>query len=220
MVFLCGLFSVTSMAQEATYYGVKLGLGMNNQNWSGSLNHNLIFSPLIDVFAETHDPDSPSSLYAQLGFHQRGSALGFNLRNFATYRFNNIALEFGGKRKVLDRDKWDGYYLLGVRVEYTIFTNLGDANNTSLFNLVDEEFVRKFNYGATVGGGFEYELEDEKIFFVEVTFNPDLSAQYDQPFVLGPFKDPYSSTGRDIYIESQKVRNFSLELKIGYKWLR
>ena len=215
VIMLC-----SSLSGQGTYYGVKGGLGLNNQNWDRQFNTSLLFTPLVDFFAETYDPGSLSSLYAQIGYHQRGSGLGgFSLNRFATYRFHNVALELGGKRRALDGKKWNGYYLLALRAEYTVSSNLVEEGSQSIFNLALEQYVRNFNYGATVGGGFAFDVAEGNQVFVEMTFNPDLSAQYDQPFVIGPLPNPFNPQN-DIFIDPQKVRNYSLELKFGIKWLR
>lgn len=207
-------------AQLGTYYGVKGGLGINNQQWTGRVNNQLLFTPNIDFMAETYDPGSWSSLYSQIGYHQRGSGLGgFGFQRFATYRFHNISVEVGGKRKATDGEKWDSYYMLGLRAEYTVSNNLQEEGQASLFNLALSEFVRKFNYGVTIGGGFDYDLGNDRIVFFEVAFSPDLSSQYDQPFQL-TFPNPNTASPlEDISIAPQMVRNYSLELRVGYKWL-
>lgn len=207
-------------AQLGTYYGVKGGLGINNQQWSGRVNNQLLFTPNIDFMAETYDPGSLSSLYSQIGYHQRGSGLGgFGFQRFATYRFHNISVEVGGKRKATDGEKWDSYYMLGLRGEYTVASNLNEDAAASLFNLVLSEYVRRFNYGVTIGGGFDYDLGNDRTLFFEVAFSPDLSAQYDQPINL-VFPNPNTaSQQQDITINAQQVRNFSLEIRVGYKWL-
>jgi len=227
------LFSVSSVVGQrdyndedeerydyGTYIGVKGGLSLTNQVWQSQVTTDIIFAPGVDIFSESYDAFSYSSLYAQLGYHQRGSGLGFSLsQRFATYRFHNISLELGGKRIVIDKETYDGYWLIGIRGEYTVGTNLSSVRGTSIFNIVDDEFVRKFNYGLSVGGGFERELDHQQVVFVELVFSPDLSAQYDQPFQLGPIENPFN-TAQPIFIDPQKVRNYSLELKVGYKWLR
>jgi len=221
-VSLCQAQEEEEYIQNGTYFAIKGGLSINNQNWERQITTDLLFTPSFDMMAESYDSGSASRVYAQLGFHQRGSALGgFGFRRFASYKFNNVVLELGGRRMALDGEKWDGYYMLGLRGEYTLSTNLSETSNTSVFNLVIDDYVRKFNYGVTIGGGFEYDLGDYKQIFVEVVFSPDLSAQYDQPYeftVINPFPVVGGST-ENITISPQKVRNYSLELKVGYKWL-
>jgi len=202
---------------QGTFYGVKVGVSGNNQNWSQGVQSNLLFTPLIDLYAETYNRGYASRLYSQLGFHQRGSSLGLSsFNNFASYKFSNVALELGGKRLAFDKEQWDGWYLLGLRAEYTLFNNL-DQSTTGAFNVVLEEFVNNFNYGVSIGFSTEYDMGNYQFFFAEIVFSPDLSAQYDQTQEIR-FVDPINPTQNRI-IQPQQVRNFALELKVGYKWL-
>jgi len=211
-------FAVDNFGQY--YIGVKGGLGLNMQKWNG-YERDVLFTPSIDIFTETHD-DELNKLYASFGFHTRGSALRifrFNASN--PYKFNNLVLELGGKRMVTTDKKYNGYYMIGLRAEYTMSTNLEDRNN-SIYDLVSDVYVNRFNYGATVGGGFELSMGEDKVVFFELSVNPDLSKQYDQPERLtieNPFQSPIF-TNPFYEIVPEEVRNVSLELKIGIKFLR
>ena len=208
------------------YVGFKGGMGLNMQKWN-SFERDILFSPCIDVFSETND-DEINKLYASMGFHTRGSgvrAFGFGFNTFRPYKFNNLSFEVGGKRMVTVDKKYNGYYMLGLRAEYTISTNLGGTSSTSIYNLVSDVYVRKLNYGVSVGGGFELELSKDKVVFFELVVQPDLSKQYEQlesltienpnPTPGGQFPSPQYVT-----IVPQEVRNVALELKIGIKFLR
>lgn len=204
------------------YWGVKGGLGLNMQKWN-SYERDILFTPCIDIFSETND-DAINKLYASLGFHTRGSAVrGFGFNSFNPYKFNNLAFEVGGKRMVTTDKQYNGYYMLGLRAEYTLFTNL-EGNNNSIYNLVSDVYVRKLNYGVTVGGGFEMKMGETKVLFLELCVQPDLSKQYEQLESLtienpNPTPGPFPSQ-QFITIVPQEVRNVALELKIGIKFLR
>ena len=217
------LMLFTSMAFSQYYVGVKGGMGLNMQKWN-SYERDILFSPCIDLFSETND-DAINKLYASIGYHVRGSAVrGFGFTTFNPYKFNNLVAEVGGKRMVTTDRETNGYYLLGVRLEYTMSTNLENRAN-SIYNLVSDVYVRKFNYGVTVGGGFELKFGENKILFLEMSVMPDLSKQYEQlesltienpnPVAGGPFPSPQFIT-----IVPQEVRNVALELKVGIKFLR
>ncbi len=205
------------------YLGVKGGIGLNMQRWN-SFERDILFTPCIDVFSESND-DELNKLYASLGFHTRGSTVrGFGFTSGNPYKFNNLVLEVGGKRMVSTDKKYNGYYLLALRAEYTLSTNLEGRSPTSIYNLVSDIYVNKFNYGATVGGGFEMALGESKILFLEASVNPDLSKQYEQTETLtienpNPIPNPIS-TNQFITIVPQEVRNVSLEIKVGIKFLR
>ena len=121
--------------------------------------------------------------------------------------------------------KRNGYYMLGLRLEYTATTNLNARPANTIFNLVDDTYVNRFNYGVTLGGGFEMKLDDAKVVFLEISVMPDLSKQYEQleqltvenpnPNPGGPFPSPQFVT-----INPQEVRNVALEFKVGIKFLR
>lgn len=206
------------------FIGAKGGVGLNMQRWN-SYERDILFSPCIDFFSETND-DALNKLYASLGYHIRGSAVrGFGFNSFNPYKFNNLVAEVGGKRMVTVDREYNGYYMLGLRAEYTMFTNLEGRANNSIYNLVSDVYVRRFNYGVTIGGGFEKKLSEDKIIFIEFSVQPDLSKQYEQletltienpnPVPGGPFPSPQFIT-----IVPQEVRNVALEIKVGIKLLR
>ena len=212
----------SSISTAQYYYGVKGGVGLNMQRWN-NFERDILFTPLVDLYVESHD-DPVNKLYASLGFHTRGSAIrGFGFQSFNSYRFNNIALEAGFKQMLSVSKKYNPYYMLAGRLEYTVSTNLNSGGlQFSVLNLVDDNFVNKFNYGLTIGGGFEFNWDDTKVVFVEASINPDASKQYDQPstaIISNPNPSQFNPS-TTITILPQEVRNVSLELKIGIKFLR
>ena len=86
----------------------------------------------------------------------------------------------------------------------------------SLFYPVND-YVRKFNYGVTAGGGFELAMSELSNVFFEFSIQPDISLQYQQP-PLQNVKEPF--TGQFVNLELRQVRNLSLEFKVGIKFLR
>ncbi|MDF1697760.1 MAG: hypothetical protein P1U56_18075 [Saprospiraceae bacterium] len=204
------------------FLGIKGGIGLNMQQWN-SYERDILFTPCIDVFAESND-DELNKLYASIGYHTRGSTVrGFGFNSFNPYKFNNLVAEIGGKRMVTTDKKYNGYYMLGLRAEYTLFTNLEGQNN-SIYNLVSDVYVRKFNYGVSVGGGFEMAYGENNILFVEMSVHPDLSKQYEQLETLtienpNPIPSPFPQS-QFITIVPQEVRNVALEIKVGIKFSR
>jgi len=220
------LVFLTFLTQEnfAQYYlGIKGGMGLNWQRWN-SFERDILFTPSIDVFSESND-DELNKLYASLGYHTRGSTVrGFGFNTYNPYRFNNLVLELGGKRLATTGRRYNGYYMLALRAEYTVSTNLSQVSLNSIYNLVSDVYVNKFNYGVTVGGGFEMSWGDTRVVFLEVSVNPDLSKQYEQTETL-TFENPNPTpnpiiTNPTITIVPQEVRNVSLEIKVGVKFLR
>jgi len=208
--------SATQLTGQGYYVGAKAGISLNQQRWN-NLERDILFTPFIDFLMESYDEGSLSSLYMTVGFHTRGSAIrGPGFAAFNKYKFYNSVLEVGGKRMISNDRTYNGYYILGLRLEYTLGTNFGDFTTTNFNNLVSTDFVRRLNYGLTVGGGFERSLGEGVIGFVELAVNPDLSKQYEQLGFL-TYTDQF---GMERTLSSQEVRNISLEVKVGVKFLR
>lgn len=207
---------------QSFYFGPKGGLTIAYQQWNQSDR-----APILtfhgDAFVETTDFDGRGSLYGQLGFHTRGS--GFRVRNVFSnslgnrqFTFNNISLGAGVKKRLDVLAIPTIYYLAGVRLEYTISTNLTEVgSNLITGGFLFDPYVRKFNYGITVGGGFEFPRFDQIIPFVELSFMPDLSVQYDQ-FESISYTDP--STNNPVTLSAKTIRNLSLEVTIGVRLFR
>jgi len=136
--------------------------------------------------------------------------------------FSNAVLGVGGKRKQPINKQLQSYYCIGLRLEYTVLTNLDEYDTyNSYFNYPfypDNQFVRHLNYGVTVGGGFEYVFSEMTQGVVEFTINPDLSRQYEQ-FPLNNIPDPYNP-GKLISIRERRIKNISLEISFALKFLR
>jgi hypothetical protein len=218
-------FSFTVHAQSF-WFGAKGGTAMNLQSWGNgggdfSLNRGPMFSLNGDAFVESYDAFNQGTLYAQLGFHTRGSGLRYySLTNafndLLNYKFRNIVLELGAKKSLSMRGELIPYFLLGLRGEYTVENNL---ENLVTFNtFVYPEFVRNFNYGVTVGGGFELPMSELSHVFLEFAVMPDLSFQYEQLPVYN-VRSPWPPYNR-INLGLTQVRNVSVEAKVGVKFLR
>lgn len=224
LLFVIAFLAFLTQDGVAQYYvGVKGGIGLNMQRWN-NFERDILFTPLIDVFSESND-DPLNKLYASLGYHTRGSTVrGFGFNSYNPYKFNNLVLEVGGKRMMSTDKTYNGYYMLGLRAEYTLSTNLDQVGTTNIYNLVSDVYVRKFNYGVTLGGGFEMAWGTNRVLFIEASVNPDLSKQYEQTESLtienpNPTPNPIT-TNPFITIQPQEVRNVSLEIKIGVKFAR
>lgn len=221
------LLSANIVFGQSMWFGVKGGAAMNFQRWSdGSFSSSSNSSPLFslngDLFVESYDEEKKGSLYAQLGFHTRGSAFRFfSFNNTFTdvqgFKFRNIVLELGAKKPMNLGKEFDPYFILGVRGEYTVGTNLDDyLSFGSLFYPVND-FVRKWLAGVTIGGGFETRLSDLSNVFVEISLQPDFTNQYFQPPLFNII-DPW--TLQTININQREERNLSFEVKVGARFLR
>ena len=223
-ILIC-LFAFQSEAQ--TYiFGPKFGPTVGIQQWNG-IQRDALFAGHVAVFIESFEEDNPSSLFAQLGLHQRGSAerdqlisanLGELFRRTLTYKFNNISLMLGAKRLLNMESRAKPFYTIGIRAEYTVNTNLDRYEGTVFQTYFPSDFfVNKFNYGVSAGGGFQYQFGDLVGGAVELTISPDVSKQYEQ-FPIDVI-DP-RNVGGTRTLPQQDVRNLSLEISVSLRLLR
>lgn len=204
---------------QSFVFGPKFGPTVAIQKWD-----NFDRQPLLTghaaLFVESYAEEESSSIFAQLGYYTRGSGVRqFRFTGFNTvqkYRFNNISLWLGAKRIINNNMDVKPYYIVGVRGEYTVSTNLKDFENLSFgINPVDE-YVNKWNYGIMVGGGFQMAISEFVGAQIELVVNPDLSKQYFQP----PIPNVITSQGQTITLSERSIRNVSIELSVGLRLLR
>jgi hypothetical protein len=223
VVYTFFLISISVQAQSF-WFGPKIGPGINTQRWMGS-ERQAMYSINYSVFLETYSDESPTSFHAQLGYHTRGSSIatfglfgGFN--RFSAFKYNNAMLELGGKQRLSIDKKFNPFYMLGLRAEYNLKNNLAQFNNSPFNSLIfpQEQFVRKFVYGITFGGGFETRLSAFVGAAIEIAFCPDIEAQYWQPVPITGIIHPI--TNQPTTIPEQVIRNNSLEVRLVFKFLR
>lgn len=227
VLLVSSLFFVNHGFSQSFWFGAKGGAAMNFQSWgdgsfSGSVNRDPLFSLNGDIFIESYDEYKKGTLYAQVGYHTRGSSFRFfSFNNTFTeqqgFKFRNIVAEVGAKKTLNLGKELEPYFILGIRGEYTIGTNLDDYINFASLYYPVSEFVRKFNYGVTAGGGFEMKMSELSNVFVEFSLQPDLSFQYEQQPLFNVI-DPWTS--QPVNLGLRQVRNLAIELKIGVKFLR
>ena len=226
LFFLMGLV-LTSWAQGSAF-GVKGGLTMGFQKWN-DFDQQPLFRYHGIVFIESL---GDNVLFAQAGYHVKGSALR-NLRftnpisgNIGSvpaqdFQFRNVSLTVGAKKKHnMGTGNSKAYYMLGLRGDYTINTNLKEYENPNypfITSWPTDSWVRRFNYGMTVGGGFEFPFSELMGGMLEFTLNPDLSKQYYQPAIDNVY-DPYTGTNRSI--RERRITNITLEVTFGLRFLR
>lgn len=223
-LFLLGflmVFALSIQSQDRGYYfGPKGGLTLGTQKWDG-YDRNPMLNFHGALFTESLDPDFTGSVYAQIGWHTRGSsvrAVSFNGFNFSNgFQFNNVSIGMGLKKRYDRIDALIPFYFVGIRVEYTFDTNLDTYSLAqTLFYPVDF-YVNKWNYGLSFGGGFEKEVSEFFIPYIEFGIHPDISFQYRQP-PLDNITNPY--TGQLTNLGERRIRNLTLEITLGFKFLR
>lgn len=236
---LLALFSLPAISQSYAF-GVKGGLTVGFQKWDNTFQRDPLYRYHGIAFIESADEEEKFSLFAQAGYHVKGSAIRTFRTSYQTqngnivdipareipFEFHNISLVLGAKQKFNAGDVSKYYYLIGIRGDYTVDTKLGpeiDENDPYyLFGIYPvEEFVRKFNYGFTIGGGYELGISEFVSTLVELTVNPDFSRQYLQPRIENvPNPNSVISGGNSrIDIAERQIINTTIELTLGFRFL-
>ncbi len=221
LILFIGLFGALNIgvAQDGFHFGAKGGFTLANQNWNEN-DRSALLTFHGNVFVESLDLDDRGSLFAQLGLHNRGSSIRNNTFNFNTlqtgYKFQNISLMVGAKKSIPTNFSAGVYYLLGLRAEYTLSNNLEQVlidfcsitTTTNRCPFPDPLFVNSFNYGLTVGGGFEFGGTDFFTPAIEFSISPDVSFQYDRPELP------------NLGLNQARIRNITFEISLVLKFLR
>ncbi len=214
------------------FFGVKGGLTIGQQQWN-NFQREPLFSYHGIGFIETLPEEGRFALFAQLGYHVKGSRIvqrnvlnpisGNIFRAPAeSFEFNNLSLSIGGKQTITFTPIANIYYLLGVRLDYTVSTNLDEYNTVNqqfrlFYPIEDNQFLRRINYGVIAGGGFEFPWNERVAGVLEFTINPDFSLQYMQP-QIDNIIDPFTSGTTSI--PERNIRNLTFEITAGFKFLR
>lgn len=235
--FLLGFLFLGNVTGQGFAFGVKGGLTVGFQQWNTGSERDALLTYHGIAFLESVPEEKAFSIFAQLGYNRRGGAIrsrafswidpvtGGERRfggNTTRYIFNNVALSLGGKqKKFIGNGNTQAYYMIGIRGEYTVNTNLHIYEERNLlfgrpFYPIDA-FVQKFNYGAIIGGGLEFPLTELIGMILEFTVNPDFSKQYRQPPIANVY-NPFTMQTSDL--ASQELGNTSLELTVGFRFWR
>lgn len=222
LVFLLLAFSNSLVRSQSYYFGPKVGPGLGFQRWNDNDN-DALFTLNADFFLESVPIESTNVFYGSLGYRMRGSAwrlstgpsVDFSSFNFI---FRNIVLELGAKKMLSSDPEKSPYYFIGVRGEYTAKNNLAQYDRWNSYYFPNKAFAKKFVYGVSFGGGYEFGFRKYTRFFVEIGMHPDMSQQYYQPSIPN-VPDPFFPS-QSVTIPERIVRNLSLELKFAMKFLR
>ncbi len=234
-IFLFSLllfFSPFFAQAQGAAYSIKGGPSIGMQKWDSQIGRrNPLLSYHIIAAVEEVTEDNRHTIFAQLGYHARGTSLKTTFLNTNGSRFdqdlkiqfNNIALSLGAKKRFGNSDRMIPYYLLGVRGEYTVSNNLNDLQKYNdcfpIYPIDNKQFIKKFNYGAIFGGGFEFPFSELYGGFVEFTINPDFSRQYEQPaFSVSAASCSFGST-EPRTVPQRRIKNLTFEISVGFKFL-
>ncbi|MEL7160722.1 MAG: hypothetical protein AAFN92_08180 [Bacteroidota bacterium] len=243
LLLFSGTLTAQNLDQEGEYgvdwggylFGLKGGLSLGNQDWTG-LETEFLLGYHGALYLESIPASGRFSFYGQLGYHLRGSRIS-RRRAFTfggnrvtlpadDFRFQNLSLAVGGKSVFSYTQFADLYYVLGLRLDYNLSTNLGEYDRlTGVTNLNfranypfdSPDFINELTYGAVFGAGALFPLTDGIGGFVEITANPDFNFQYNQPPIENVI-DPFSAGNRTI--GARAIRNITVEISVGLRFLR
>jgi len=229
LIFLI-LCTIQLNAQEEVggfHFGPKMGLTIGTQNWDG-FERNPMYNYHFALFAESLDPDLRGSLYAQLGYHSRGSGLRLQILNLGgaftsqSFIYRNVSLGLGVKKRIVTENLSTPYYFVGIRGEYNVSNNLREVREefsigaSNLFYPF-EVFVRKITYGISFGGGFEFAGNEFMQPVIEFNVSPDLNFQYESE-EIGSVINPFN--GQTVNLPARNIRNVTFEVSLVLKFLR
>jgi len=234
--------SAQNLEQEGEYgvdwggylFGLKGGLSLGNQDWSG-LETELLLGYHGDLYLETVPAQGRFSFYGQLGYHTRGSRISrrrgllFNGNQVTLpsedFRFYNVSLGIGAKSVFGYSQLGDFYYILGLRADYNLGTNLSDYNILEQTNggsfrlnfpLDSPDFIKDITYGASFGAGILFPISEKIGGVVELQGHPDFSFQYES----GEIGNVIDGTGTPRTLPARAIRNFTIEISFGLRFLR
>ncbi|HNL39825.1 MAG TPA: hypothetical protein PKL15_14725 [Saprospiraceae bacterium] len=233
-LLFCAFFG--QISGQSTAYVFKGGLSLGSQKWDNS-ERQLLFAWHAALSIESVDnEDDRASLFAQIGYHVRGSATRFrfvNLNGFPGsaysegFRFNNISLVLGAKQKFpVGADGQNRlYYFGGIRGDYTLSTNideLGEGNSCAVGVYPFIGGVQRWIGGVSAGGGFEFKLGELVGGELQLAVHPDFTLQYRQPpgNITLPGDCTLSGQPMPISLPERKIRNTTVELSLGIRLLK
>lgn len=229
LLLLVLVVSMNPSTSQSTRFGLKLGSTAATQKWNYWSN-GVLYKLHGDLWMESYNEEDPYSIFAQLGYHNRGSAtryftpIVFQSKTYTIpadeFIFRNLSLLAGFKKKFI-KQKMSSYYSIGLRGEYTMSTNLG------IYSQINEivgpvypfkEGVRKAVMGITFGAGLDFPFSEYIGGIIELNIAPDITKQYFQP-QLNNILNIYQP-GQTTTIEQKSIKNFSLEISLGVHFLK
>ncbi|MDX1477472.1 MAG: hypothetical protein R3301_07170 [Saprospiraceae bacterium] len=203
-------------------FGVKGGLTVGIQQWNGFNGRDPLLRYHGALFIESHNHENSASVFAQAGYHVKGSALRtrayyspFLMQNIeartSNIEFQNVSLTAGIKQKNDLGLQAKYYWLFGVRGEYTI-----DSKGEGFLSIYDG-LHNEFLFGVTIGGGLELPMGRFVSGIIEATVSPDLTRQMFLPPQDTGFTDGFS--GAPIILPQQEISNVVIEISLGLRFL-
>jgi hypothetical protein len=236
ILIICCCLSTATLQAQSYAFGFKGGPTIGTQRWDNSFQRDPLFRYHGILFIESASEDTRFALFAQGGYHIKGSAIRTFPQVIQTpaglqslpgltipFEFRNISVTLGGKQRYDLGSFAQLYYMLGIRGDYTLSTRLSpdfvDDNDPYRLIYPIEPFVNKFNYGVTLGGGFEFPFSEYIGGILEFTVNPDFSRQYNQPRIEN-VRNPNPFGGSNtITIPERQIFNLTFEVTLGLRFL-
>jgi len=222
------------MTAQSTAYVFQFGPTIGVQKWDNSFEREPLFKYHGALSIESIDnEDDKNSLFMQIGYHIKGSANRFRYFNINSgapsgsfteeFRFNNISLVLGAKQKRPFGASGNSrfFYGGGLRINYTLSTNIDNLSNNSPTLAIfypSVGFMNRWMAGFTVTTGIEFKLNELIGGELKLSIQPDVTLQYNQP-AIGNVIDPYNP-GNVITISERRIRNAAVELGVGLRLLR
>ena len=205
---------------------------MGNQKWDNSLDRQFLLRYHAALAVESiNNEDNRFSLYSQLGYHVRGSAIRFRFYNINSgglgsqftqpFEFNNLSLQLGAKFRRPMGTNSQLFYFGGLRGDYNLSDNLGELQDFYVCNqgsMPLEGGVQKYLFGLSAGGGIEWAFSELVGGQIELSIHPDITPQYRQgpiPNVIDQCTPGYTYT-----IPERRIRNTTIEITFVLRLLR
>lgn len=221
---------------QSTAYVFSGGGTIGTQRWDNSFDRQplLAWNGTLSIESVNNDDDS-GSLFAQIGYHVKGSSVRVQYLNFngngafrasERFKFNNISLVLGAKQKFQLADGAKYYYFGGIRGDYTVSTNLEELLEGNRGNPWAATFyplpqaVNKIMGGVSVGGGLEFPLSELVGAELKLSINPDFTLQYNQPPIPNIIISDPLFQGQSTTIPERRIRNTTVEISLGLRLLR
>ncbi len=220
LILLASLLVFGTIKGQGTVFIPKVGLVGGVSNFS-----NFQSLPLISYHAslafEGYEEGAKNSFFGQIGIHNRGSnvrvlaPIGINsaIDRRQNIMLSNISGQVGLKNRISSNNERRPYYSFGIRLEYTLSNNFESFEELAGF-LPLEPFINKWNYGASLAFGYEFEFSELFGGIVEASLHPDLSFQYNQQQSI-TINAPIN--GQAVVLPRRQVRNVTFELSFGLR---
>ena len=233
------LFTAAGAFGQSYWINVKAGPSLGFQQWnnSSSNTNSQLYGYHAALGIESYSETSPSALFAQIGYHLRGSAIRFRSSGYfdpitgayhdapassVDFIFKNVALLLGAKKKDILGSK-DAYFTFSIRGEYTVGTNLTspDPNSYYAYSFYPTSGgVNKINYGASVGGGYDFAFSELVGGALELNIHRDFSNQYYTAPIPNVTMYDYATGQRTQgTLPEQSIKNTTLELSFVLRFL-